>query len=94
MISWFGIRGVGSLYYLMLTLEQGPRAELLPLVPWVLAIVAVSIVLHGIQPRRSCAASREIQSGRGACLGRTVRRDTTPGTQGAGGRLSMNLQRR
>ncbi|MFL6670262.1 cation:proton antiporter [Burkholderia ambifaria] len=48
LISWFGIRGVGSLYYLMLSLEQGPRAELLPLVPWVLAIVAVSIVLHGI----------------------------------------------
>ncbi len=48
LISWFGIRGVGSLYYLMLALEQGPRAELLPLVPWVLAIVAMSIVLHGI----------------------------------------------
>jgi NhaP-type Na+/H+ or K+/H+ antiporter len=48
LISWFGIRGVGSLYYLMLALEQGPRAELLPLVPWVLTIIAVSIVLHGI----------------------------------------------
>jgi len=32
----------------MLSLEQGPRAELLPLVPQVLAIIAVSIVLHGI----------------------------------------------
>ena len=48
LIGWFGIRGVGSLYYLMLSLEQGPRAELLPLVPQVLAIIAVSIVLHGI----------------------------------------------
>nr|WP_277627432.1 cation:proton antiporter [Burkholderia stabilis] len=48
LISWFGIRGVGSLYYLTLALEQGPRAELLPLVPWVLAIIASSIVLHGI----------------------------------------------
>ncbi|WP_442808962.1 cation:proton antiporter [Trinickia soli] len=48
LISWFGIRGVGSLYYLTLALEQGPRAQLLPLVPWVLSIIAVSIVLHGI----------------------------------------------
>ncbi|WDD90386.1 cation:proton antiporter (plasmid) [Burkholderia sp. FERM BP-3421] len=48
LIGWFGIRGVGSLYYLMLALEQGPHAELLPLVPWVLAIIALSIVLHGI----------------------------------------------
>lgn len=48
LISWFGIRGVGSLYYLMLALEQGPRAELLPLVPWVLSIIAMSIVVHGV----------------------------------------------
>lgn len=48
LISWFGIRGVGSLYYLMLALEQGPRADLLPLVPWVLSIIAMSIVLHGV----------------------------------------------
>jgi NhaP-type Na+/H+ or K+/H+ antiporter len=48
LIGWFGIRGVGSLYYLMLALEQGPRAALLPLVPWVLSIIAISIVLHGI----------------------------------------------
>ncbi|WP_244140907.1 cation:proton antiporter [Burkholderia vietnamiensis] len=48
LISWFGIRGVGSLYYLMLAIEQEPRAQLLPMVPWVLAIIAVSIVLHGI----------------------------------------------
>ncbi|EJO59682.1 cation:proton antiporter [Burkholderia multivorans] len=48
LISWFGIRGVGSLYYLMLAIEQEPRAQLLQMVPWVLAIIAVSIVLHGI----------------------------------------------
>ncbi len=48
LIGWFGIRGVGSLYYMMLALEQGPRAELMPLVPWVLAIIALSIVLHGM----------------------------------------------
>lgn len=48
LISWFGIRGVGSLYYLMLALEQGPRADLLPLVPWVLSIIAMSIVVHGV----------------------------------------------
>ena len=48
LIGWLGIRGVGSLYYLMLALERGPRAELAPVIPWVLAAISTSVVLHGI----------------------------------------------
>jgi NhaP-type Na+/H+ or K+/H+ antiporter len=48
LISWFGIRGVGSLYYLMLALERGPREDLLPLIPCILSAITVSILLHGI----------------------------------------------
>ncbi|HEX8700808.1 MAG TPA: cation:proton antiporter [Myxococcaceae bacterium] len=47
--SWFGIRGIGSLYYLFHALNRGveePLArQLVPLVVWV---VAASIVVHGI----------------------------------------------
>lgn len=49
MISWFGIRGVGSIYYLMYAvehgLEEGVASELAALT---LAVVATSIVVHGL----------------------------------------------
>ena len=49
MVSWFGIRGIGSLYYLFYVcnhgLPAGSAGGLLQLVLW---IVAASIVLHGI----------------------------------------------
>jgi sodium/hydrogen antiporter len=48
LMSWFGIRGVGSFYYLAYALEYGPRADVLPLVPLVLAVVSASVVVHGI----------------------------------------------
>ncbi|WP_429322501.1 cation:proton antiporter [Paraburkholderia sp. GAS448] len=48
LIGWLGIRGVGSFYYLMLAIERGPRAELAPVVPWILSAISVSVVLHGI----------------------------------------------
>jgi NhaP-type Na+/H+ or K+/H+ antiporter len=48
LIGWLGIRGVGSVYYLMLALERGPRTELAPVIPWVLAAISTSVVLHGI----------------------------------------------
>jgi NhaP-type Na+/H+ or K+/H+ antiporter len=47
--AWFGIRGVGSLYYLMFAIEHGvsgPVAE--QLTRLTLSVVAVSIVVHGI----------------------------------------------
>jgi NhaP-type Na+/H+ or K+/H+ antiporter len=48
-MGWFGIRGIGSLYYLFYALNHGvPEALARQLVPLVLTVVAVSIVVHGI----------------------------------------------
>ena len=47
--AWFGIRGIGSVYYLMFALQhglEGPAAELL--VSIVFTTVAASVVVHGI----------------------------------------------
>ena len=49
MVSWFGIRGIGTLYYLAFALEQGvvgPQA--MEIVQAALTAVAVSVVLHGV----------------------------------------------
>jgi NhaP-type Na+/H+ or K+/H+ antiporter len=48
LISWFGIRGVGSFYYLMYALEHAPRSAAAPLVPLVLGVIAASVIVHGI----------------------------------------------
>jgi len=49
LISWFGVRGVGSIYYLMFALQHGLPPEFAqPLTALTLGIVAVSIVVHGI----------------------------------------------
>jgi NhaP-type Na+/H+ or K+/H+ antiporter len=47
--AWFGVRGVGSLYYLMYAIEHGlPEALALQLIGLTLIVVALSILLHGI----------------------------------------------
>jgi len=49
LMSWFGIRGIGSLYYLFYALNHGvPETLARQLVPLVLTVVAVSILVHGI----------------------------------------------
>jgi len=49
LISWFGIRGIGSIYYLMYALNHGlPRALAEPVIAVTLATVTVSIVVHGV----------------------------------------------
>ena len=49
MMGWFGIRGIGSLYYLSYTLQHGVLPDLAHrLAALTLAVVAVSIVLHGL----------------------------------------------
>lgn len=49
MVCWFGIRGVGSIYYLMFALSHGVAGETARvLLDLTLVTVAVSIVVHGI----------------------------------------------
>lgn len=52
MVCWFGIRGIGSIFYLMLALHQGVTGLLAQqLITLTLVTVAVSIVLHGVSVR-------------------------------------------
>lgn len=49
LVGWFGIRGIGSIYYLMYALEKGVPSDLVtPLVTLTLTTVALSIVVHGV----------------------------------------------
>jgi sodium/hydrogen antiporter len=49
LIGWFGIRGIGSLYYLSYALHHGLPPDLAHrLTALTLAVVAASIVLHGL----------------------------------------------
>jgi sodium/hydrogen antiporter len=52
MTAWFGVRGIGSLYYLMYAIQNGvPEPLALTLVQMTLIVVALSILLHGISVR-------------------------------------------
>ncbi|RZI40318.1 sodium:proton antiporter [Herbaspirillum sp. HC18] len=49
LIGWFGIRGIGSLYYLLFVLQyEWPHAMKVRLVSLVLTAVAISILVHGV----------------------------------------------
>ena len=49
MISWFGIRGIGSVFYLMFAIRHGVTGPLAQqLITFTLVTVAASIVVHGI----------------------------------------------
>lgn len=49
MTAWFGVRGIGSLYYLMYAIQHGlPEALALQLIQLTLIVVTLSIMLHGI----------------------------------------------
>ncbi len=49
LIAWFGIRGIGSLYYLAFVLRyEWPMADKERLVSIVLTTVTISVLLHGI----------------------------------------------
>ncbi len=67
LIGWFGIRGVGSFYYLMYAINHGLAPELAQvLVAFTLAVVVCSIVLHGISVTPLMAAyERAVQRARG-----------------------------
>lgn len=49
LLGWFGIRGIGSLYYLSYALNHGLPADYAPqLVGLVVTVIACSIVVHGV----------------------------------------------
>ena len=48
LISWFGIRGIGSVYYLMYAENHGlPDGVARPILALVLITIAVSVIVHG-----------------------------------------------
>ncbi|MDZ7939331.1 MAG: cation:proton antiporter [Rhodoferax sp.] len=48
MTGWFGVRGIGSLYYLMYAIQHGlPEPLALQFIQLTLIVVALSIFLHG-----------------------------------------------
>jgi len=49
MVGWFGVRGIGSLYYLMYSIQHGlPEPLALELIQLTLIVVTLSILAHGI----------------------------------------------
>ncbi len=49
MTGWFGVRGIGSLYYLMYAIQHGlPEPLALELIQLTLIVVTLSIIVHGI----------------------------------------------
>lgn len=49
LLAWFGIRGIGSLYYLMYAVNHGLTTNLSQqLISITLAAIAISIIVHGI----------------------------------------------
>ena len=49
LIAWFGIRGVGSLYYLAYAIQHGlPEPRVGAVANTVLAAIAISVAMHGI----------------------------------------------
>jgi sodium/hydrogen antiporter len=49
LFGWFGIRGVGSLYYLAYSLGEGLRGSIGEQIAWITFItVVISVMLHGV----------------------------------------------
>jgi NhaP-type Na+/H+ or K+/H+ antiporter len=49
MAAWFGVRGIGSLYYLMYAIDHGlPEPMAVELIHLTLIVVTLSILVHGI----------------------------------------------
>jgi len=66
-IAWFGIRGVGSLFYLALVIDSGLPATLAAdLVDATLPAIALSILLHGMSatPLMALYRRRRVQQKR------------------------------
>jgi NhaP-type Na+/H+ or K+/H+ antiporter len=48
LMSWFGIRGIGTVYYLADALEKNHSDEVKALAPLALAVVTASVFVHGV----------------------------------------------
>lgn len=49
MIGWFGVRGIGSIYYLMYAIQHGLNQEFAEqLTQFTLVVITLSIIVHGI----------------------------------------------
>ncbi|MEG3975432.1 sodium:proton antiporter [Microcoleus sp. herbarium8] len=47
--GWFGIRGVGSIYYLTYALSQGLKGEIAEIIAWItFTTIVISVIVHGI----------------------------------------------
>lgn len=71
LISWFGIRGIGSIYYLMYAVNHGLQGDLAEqAITLTLTTVAVSIVVHGISvtPLMNVYAERQGRKKRRAAV--------------------------
>jgi sodium/hydrogen antiporter len=65
LIAWFGIRGIGSLYYLAYSVNHGLPDELAArLTALTLTTIAVSIVVHGITVTPLMSGYRQKSAGR------------------------------
>ncbi len=47
MLGWFGIRGIGSIYYLAYALNHGLQTNAEDLISLVISVIALSILIHG-----------------------------------------------
>ncbi|MGH2353626.1 MAG: cation:proton antiporter, partial [Chloroflexota bacterium] len=77
LIAWFGIRGVGAVYYLSYAIQHGLPADLAAqLAALTLTTVAVSVVVHGISvtPLMSYYSRRTSPPPRGRPVGRWPRK--------------------
>jgi NhaP-type Na+/H+ or K+/H+ antiporter len=74
LMGWFGIRGIGSLYYLTYALNHAdPKLALGPVVDLTVSVVALSILVHGISAtpalswyERALRRQERARTGRGA----------------------------
>ena len=62
LMSWFGIRGIGSFYYLAFALEHGAPADVTPLISLTLAVITASIVIHGVSATPLMSWYRRLRS--------------------------------
>jgi len=56
MSAWYGVRGIGSLYYVMFAIQHGlPESLALKLVQLTLIVVTLSVVVHGLSGKAMAA---------------------------------------